>query len=118
MHVYLPDGLRWGNAMGPVSDPQIMDWRDCLERLQAAKPAATADAFIRSLQPGQKMLVVQPIIRSSSWRAPWTSLIRKRSVQWAEVLNDDPRLSRVLASPKLSGKRLPRGVRTVLYERL
>jgi hypothetical protein len=104
--------------MGPVSDPQIMDWRDCLERLQAAKPTATADAFIRSLKPGQKMLVVQPIIRSSSWRAPWTSLIRKRSVQWAEVLNEDPRLSRVLASPKLSGKPLPRGVRTVLYERL
>ena len=43
MHLYLPKGLRWANAMGPVSDPQVMDWRDALDRLRAAKPKATAD---------------------------------------------------------------------------
>jgi hypothetical protein len=117
MHVYLPDGLRWANAMGPVADPQVMDWRDVLERLRAARPTPTSDALVRTLRPGQRLLLVQPIIRSGSWRAPWTKLIRRRAAQWERVLDDDPRLARTLAVPRLRGRALPRGVRLVLYER-
>jgi mannosyltransferase len=117
MHVYLPPGLRWANSMGPVPDPRVMDWRDVRDRLEAARPTPTADALIRTLRPGQKLLLVAPIIRSGSWRAPWTSLVRKRSAQWQRVLDRDERLSRVLAAPHLNGRR-PRGVRLVLYERL
>jgi hypothetical protein len=117
MHVYLPDGLRWANAMGFVADPQVMDWRDVLKRLRAARPTPTADALIRTVQPGQHLLLVQPVIRSGSWRAPWTSLIRRRAAQWERVLDDDPRLARTLAVPRLRGRALPRGVRLVLYER-
>jgi hypothetical protein len=117
MHLYLPPGLRWANAMGFVSDPTVMDWRDALTRLKAAKPAATSDRMVRALRPGQHMLLVQPIIRSGSWRAPWTKLVRRRADQWERRLDDDPRLSRTLAVPRLRGKPLPRGVRLVLYER-
>jgi mannosyltransferase len=117
MHVYLPPGLRWANSMGPVPDPRVMDWRDVRDRLEAARPTPTADALIRTLRPGQKLLLVAPIIRSGSWRAPWTSLVRRRSAQWQRVLDRDERLSRVLAAPHLNGRR-PRGVRLVLYERL
>jgi mannosyltransferase len=118
MHVYLPRRLRWANAMGPVADPTLMDWRDVVQRLERARPTPTSDAMVRSLRPGQHLLLVQPIIRTAKWGAPWTSLVRRRAAQWERVLDDDPRLARTLASPKLRGRRLPRGVRTVLYERL
>ncbi len=117
MHLYLPKGMRWANAMGPVADPRIMDWRDALDRLKAAKPTPTEDALVRSLAPNQRMLVVFPIIRSASWGAPWTSLVRKRSARWQQVLEDDPRLARVVAEPHLNGRR-PKGVRLVMYQRL
>jgi hypothetical protein len=117
MHVYLPSGLRWANSMGPVADPRVMDWRDVRDRLVAAKPTPTEDALVRTLRPGQKLLLVAPIIRSGSWRAPWTSLVRRRSAQWQRILDKDERLSRVLAAPHLNGRR-PKGVRLVLYERL
>jgi mannosyltransferase len=69
------------------------------------------------LKPGQRIVLVMPIIRTASWRAPWTKEVRKRAAQWERVLDRDPRLSRTLDVPELQGKPLPRGVRIVLYER-
>jgi len=117
MHLYLPKGLRWANAMGPVADPRIMDWRDALDRLKAAKPKATEDALVRTLKPNQRLLAVFPIIRSADWGAPWTQLVRKRSAEWQRALDDDKRIARVVAEPHLNGRR-PKGVRLVLYQRL
>jgi hypothetical protein len=117
MHLYLPPGLRWANAMGPVSDPRVMDWRDALDRLKAAKPKATADGLIRTLKPDQRLLLVEPIIRGAQWGAPWTKLVRTRAGQWQRLLDRDTRISRVLAAPHLKGRR-PKGVRLVLYQRL
>jgi mannosyltransferase len=120
MRYYLPHDvrLRWGNALGWVSDPGVFDWRDALERLKAARPHATEDAFVRALKPGEKLLLVLPIIRGSHWGAPWTHLVRRRAAQWELVLDRDPRMSRTLSAPHLKGKPLPKGVRAVLYERL
>jgi hypothetical protein len=119
MHYYLPKDvrLRWANALGPVRDPAVFDWRDALEKLKAAKPHATEDMYVRSLKPGEKLLLVQPIIRGSHWGAPWTHLVRKRAGQWERVLDGDHRMARTLDAPRLEGKPLPRGVRAVLYER-
>ena len=117
MHVYLPPGLRWANAMGPVADPQVMDWRDAHDRLQAARPEETEDALVAAMHGNQRLLAVFPVIRSADWGAPWTSLVRKRSAQWQRVLDRDKRLSRVLAAPHLNGRR-PKGVRLVLYQKL
>ncbi len=41
---YLPAGLRFATAMGPVEDPGVADWRNALTRMEAATPA-------RSIQP-------------------------------------------------------------------
>jgi hypothetical protein len=117
MHLYLPKGLRWANALGPVADPRIMDWRDALQRLKDAKPTPTEDALVKTLKPNQRLLAVFPIIRSAQWGAPWTKLVRTRSARWQRVLDRDRRLSRVLAAPHLNGRR-PKGVRLVLYQRL
>jgi mannosyltransferase len=120
MHYYLPTdlGLRWANAMGWVEDPMVFDWRDAVDRLKAAKPTPTADAFVRALKPGQQILLVEPIIRTAKWGAPWTELVRKRAAQWERVMDRDRRMSRVLAAPHFEGRPLARGVRAVLYERI
>jgi hypothetical protein len=117
MRLYLGPGLRWASSLGTPRDTLIMDWRDALDRLQAARPKPTAGALVRSLRVGQHLLLVQPIIRSARWRAPWTELVRRRVMQWERRLDRDPRLSRTLAVPHLSGRAPPRGVRAVLYER-
>ena len=90
---------------------------DALDRLKAAKPKATADGLIRSLKPNQRLLLVEPIIRSARWGAPWTKLVRTRAGQWQKLLDRDKRISRVLAAPHLNGRR-PKGVRLVLYQKL
>ncbi len=117
MHLYLRRGLRWADTIGPVPDPRIFDWRDAVDRLRAAKPKATSDALIRTVGPGQHLLLVQPIIRSSAWGAPWTKLVRRRAAQWEHRLDDDPRLLRTMSRPVLAGRPLPRGVRIVVYLR-
>jgi hypothetical protein len=102
--------------MGPVRDPEIFDWRDAVDRLRAAKPKATSDALIRTVRPGQHLLLVQPIIRSASWGAPWTELVRRRAARWEYTLDHDPRLVRTMSRPVI-GRGRPRGVRIVVYVR-
>jgi MFS family permease len=120
MHYYLggADRLRWVNIAGPVADPAMFDWRDVLHRLHEAKARPTEDAYVRSLRPGQRMLMVFPVVRTASWGAPWTHLVKRRAWQWQHVLRRDHRLLRLNSIPRLEeNKPHPRGVRTVLYER-
>ena len=84
---------------GPVADPRVFDWSDCVDRLQDAKPTPTIDRLVRTLEPGQELVLVQPLIRSARWNAPWTSLVRRRSVQWQRRLDADPRMRRVAVVP-------------------
>jgi hypothetical protein len=112
---YFRDGLRWASGLGWFPDTRLFDWREALERYRAAQPAKTADTFIKALKPGQQLVLMQPILRTASWVAPWTALVRKRSVQWERLLDRDPRLERVAAVPHLGDTGLPKGVRLVLY---
>lgn len=114
---YFPRGLRWANAMGEYPDTRIFDWREALDRYRAAKPRPTADRFVRALKPGQQLVLVLPIIRTASWGAPWTSLVRRRSKAWERILDHDARLTRVAAVPHFGDRPLPKGIRVVLYRR-
>jgi mannosyltransferase len=114
---YLPDGVRYGTSMGPVEDPRVMDWRDALAKLRAAKPGPTARAAVATLERGEELVLVVPILRTASWGAPWTSLVRKRSVQWERKLDADPRVRREAVVPVFGYDRLPKGVRAIVYRR-
>lgn len=118
MAYYLPDVVRYADALGPVDDPLVFDWRDAVDRLKAAKPTPTSDRLVRTLEPGQELVLVQPIIRTARWGAPWTSLVRKRSQQWERRLNADRRLRREAVVPVFGFDPLPRGVRAVVYRRV
>jgi mannosyltransferase len=120
LHYYLRSGgFRYADPMGMVSDPTVMDWRDALDRLKAARPSVVENRLVGQLKPGQALILVQPILRAYyQWRAPWTAQVKKRAIQWERVLQRDPRLRRVEALPRFGLSQPPRGVRVVLYRRV
>jgi mannosyltransferase len=67
-----------------------MNWVHALDRLKAAEPAPTLDPLIASLRPGQQLLYVRPLTEgANNWKAPWTSLVRRRAAQWGQILHND-----------------------------
>lgn len=87
---YLPGVLRYSSTLGPASDPAVMNWNDARVRLAHAAPAATLQATVASLRPGQQLLDVRPLTEGAqNWRAPWPDLVRRRSAQWGQILTND-----------------------------
>ena len=49
--------------------------------------------MIDALPVGSRVVLVEPITWTlNRWRAPWTTLVRIRSKEWAQYLSNDPRL--------------------------
>ncbi|MGO9959721.1 MAG: hypothetical protein ACLP50_27715 [Solirubrobacteraceae bacterium] len=87
---YLPSGLQWADTIGRVRDPSTIVWTDALARLRTANPQKTLGSLIASLNPGQRLLYVRPLTEGEqNWAEPWTQLVRRRSAQWGQVLDDD-----------------------------
>jgi hypothetical protein len=93
---YLGSGPRFATSLGPVPDPQLFDWRDAVERLRAARPRPTLDALLTTVPRGGRFVVIAPVFRDyRAWRAQWTRLVWKRSLQWTALLRRDPRVQLV-----------------------
>jgi hypothetical protein len=115
LHYYLGDRFRYATSLGPQDDPRYLDWTDATDRLLLTPPTPTARELVDRMQPGQAVILVQPILRSYRWNAPWTRLVKRRSREWERALNADPRLRRVESFPRFGLRPPPRGVRAVLY---
>jgi hypothetical protein len=115
---YLPPGLGWASALGRVDDPRVMDWRDALVRLEGARPGPAARRLVGELPRGSRLLFVRPDVSDPRrWRAPWTALVARRSIQWAAALDADPRLRPVGALPPPRRPTSRTSVTGVLYQR-
>jgi mannosyltransferase len=87
---YLPSGLQYAGTLGRVSDPSYMNWVYALKRLRASQPAAVLDPLVASLKPGQQLLFVRPLTEGAqNWKSSWTSLVRRRSAQLGQILQND-----------------------------
>jgi mannosyltransferase len=117
-HFYFPPGLRWASGMGWFRDTGIMDWRDAVDRYKKAWPYKMEPKFVKDLRPGQQLVLALPILRTASWNADWTKLVKWRSKEWERVTDRDRNLVRERAVPHLSHSRLPHGIRIVLYRKL
>jgi mannosyltransferase len=61
---YLPSGLRYVSADGPVPNERVVDWRGSLERLRRSDPSVTLPPVLDDLPPGAHALLVCPPIGS------------------------------------------------------
>jgi mannosyltransferase len=115
---YLPPGLRYATPMGFVPDVGVMDWRDGVERLRATSPRRDLRPIMDQLEPGHRLVLVRPIIRDlTSWRAPWTELVRFRSEEFEQYVTNDPRFHATSVYPPEADKYGPKALRaTVLVK--
>jgi mannosyltransferase len=93
LRYYLGSGLRFATTLGPVKDDQVFDWRDAVDRLEAAPPKQTLDGLLATVPRGGEFAVISPVFRDyRAWKAPWTRLVWRKAEQWNALLARDPRL--------------------------
>ena len=96
LRYYLGPGFRWANTLGPAKDPQVFDWRDAVDRLEAAKAKPTLERLLATVPPGGRFVVISPVFRDyRAWRAQWTKLVWQKSTAWTWLLDHDPRVKLV-----------------------
>jgi 4-amino-4-deoxy-L-arabinose transferase-like glycosyltransferase len=91
---YFDRGLRWANTMqGLDRDPTFMDWVNALQRYQKANPWKILPPLLKSLKPGQQLVLINPFTEGvRNWIAPWTWTIRLRTAQWESIIHRDKSL--------------------------
>jgi hypothetical protein len=119
MRHYLGGRLRYADLFGPVRDPQIMDWRDALDRIKRVRVATNLEPMLAGVPMHRRVMLVRPIVdkKSNSWKAPWTKRVWRQSRHWSRALNSDRRFRPVAAAPNPYAS-LKFGVRAVVYERV
>lgn len=116
---YLGHDLRYATLWGPVPDLGVTDWRDGVERLRATSPRRHLEPLISRLEPGRRLVLVEPIVYDrESWSAPWTKLVRLRSLEWRSYLREDDRLEITAVVPPTSYPARPNPLRATVYVRL
>jgi hypothetical protein len=119
MRHYLGDDLRYADLFGPVSDPQIFDWRDAADRIKRVRVATHLEPLLDTVGVGTRVMMVRPIVdkRANSWKAPWTKRVRLQSRHWSHAINADNRFRPIASAPNPYAD-LKYGVRAVVYERV
>jgi uncharacterized membrane protein len=116
---YLPGGLKWASTIGPVADPRYMNWVDALKHLQQADPQATFTKLVDSVPVGHQILFVRPLTEGAdNWKAPWTSLVRRRSAQWGALFAADKHLRPEYWAPHAYPGATVLGDSAVLYKKV
>ena len=71
----------------------VFDWRDAVDRLEAAPAKETLDGLLATVPRGGEFAVISPVFRDyRAWKAPWTRLVWRKAEQWNTLLARDPRL--------------------------
>jgi len=84
--------LRYATELGWFPDPQVMDWRDSTERLRKTRATHNLTPILDGMRVGQQLYLIRPITsRKNEWTAPWTSLVKRRSLQWIHAVQRDKR---------------------------
>src|SRR3954453_16586426 len=85
-------GMRYATQLGWFPDPQVVDWRDVTDRLRKTRAKFNLVPILDGMKAGQHLYLIRPISsRKSEWTAPWTALVKRRSLQWIHVMDRDKR---------------------------
>ncbi|MFL5841147.1 MAG: glycosyltransferase family 39 protein [Thermoleophilaceae bacterium] len=96
IHYYLnaegAHGMRYATELGWVPDVQVWDWRDGVKRLRATRAKYDLAPILDGMRVGQQLYLIRPVVsRKNEWTAPWTSLVKRRSLQWTHATERDRR---------------------------
>ncbi|HUJ64051.1 MAG TPA: glycosyltransferase family 39 protein [Acidimicrobiales bacterium] len=72
---YLPAGVRYVTPTGPVADPQVVDWRNIVHRLQVARPCSAVGSAIDALPVGAHVLLVDPGRQLGASGSAWSTAV-------------------------------------------
>jgi mannosyltransferase len=97
----LPVGMRFGTPLGAVTDPGVMDWRDALPRLRAARFGLVLGTQLRGLRRGARLLLVQPLFSHPD--SPWTLKIRDIARRWGRAVRHSRLMRRLRVVRPLHG---------------
>ena len=93
LRYYFGPGYRFATTLGPVSDPQIFDWRNAVDRLRSSSPRARVDETVAAVRPGAEFVVIAPVFRDyRAWKAEWTHLVWEKSIAYTSLLQQDSRV--------------------------
>ena len=116
IHYHLRNDMTEATELGEVQRKGVMDWRDVKDKLEDATPAKNLKPLLDRLPRSERVLLVHPVTSSiDDWDAPWTQLVRRRSAQWGQALEADPRFTHDKAVPAFYRRARRIGVRGVLY---
>jgi hypothetical protein len=100
LRYYFGPEYRYATLTGKLADTGVWDWRDGVTRLNATSPQRDLAPLVDGLRVGQRLVLVEPITwLLKSWQAPWTELVRIRSLEWRQWLSNDPRLRTTAIQP-------------------
>ncbi|MGI9033791.1 MAG: hypothetical protein ACR2HY_08985 [Acidimicrobiales bacterium] len=92
---YLPKGLAFADATGPIADPGVADWRDALARSRAATVAGALEPELDRSAVGAKVVLVCAQPGTGPTSLPWFALMDRHCAEWAAALQADARFSPV-----------------------
>ncbi|MBW3580056.1 MAG: glycosyltransferase family 39 protein [Actinobacteria bacterium] len=119
LHYYFGDDLRYATPLGLVPDPQVVDWRNALQRLQASTPATGLDPLLDDLDRGDQVFLVCPLLTTGPDALPWFRIMDLRCRSWREALDGDPAMAlRLDQYPPLDQEDPGSGVFVLGYEKV
>jgi hypothetical protein len=88
-----PQTLHVITPLGADHDLGITDWRDGVDVFDSTTADDALMPALDKLPVGGHVLLMNPIISDEShWKAPWTSRVRDRAIEYTGILRGDPRL--------------------------
>jgi hypothetical protein len=92
LHYYLPPGLTYLTPTGVSTDPEVVDWRHIVSRLQAANPCQTILPAISALPAGARILEISPLRPIGSSGSAWSRVVNAQVVSIGHLLADQTAL--------------------------
>lgn len=118
---YLPrdHDLTFATPLGVQRDTGVTDWRDGAERFDARSVSTELIPLLDRMPVGAQVLLTRPIITSEArWRAPWTSRVYDRSLEYEGILRGDPRFRLDATVPDQVRSLPPNPVQGLLFRKV
>lgn len=114
-----PGTLRVVTPLGADRDLGITDWRDGVDRFDQTTANDALMPALAKLPVGGHVLLMRPIVADEShWKAPWTSRVRDRSIEYEGILRGDPRFQLAAIVPSDVDSPGPNPAQGLLFRKL